>query len=120
MNLIAIMMLPQGVIFVLLGYLHKKYPPKKVNTWVGYRTPSSRNNADTWAAAQTYSANFMMVGGIVFVLLGLISLTLPITGNPQILILMGMVPTVIFAILLVIANEMHLRKLFDENGNRRS
>ena len=40
---------------LLLGWLLKKFPPKKINHLYGYRTQRSMKNQATWEAANTYS-----------------------------------------------------------------
>ena len=41
---------------LLLGWLLKKFPPKKINHLYGYRTQRSMKNQATWEAANTYSS----------------------------------------------------------------
>ena len=41
---------------LLLGWLLKKFPPKKINHLYGYRTQWSMKNEATWEAANTYSS----------------------------------------------------------------
>ncbi|WP_445383826.1 SdpI family protein [Robiginitalea sp. IMCC43444] len=48
----------------------RKYPPKKINHWYGYRTPASQKSQERWDFAQIYSANEFIKAGIVILLLG--------------------------------------------------
>ena len=118
MNLfLAIPLFISGPILAIIGYVFKKSPPPEINRWVGYRTASSRRNADTWATANAYAANLMLLGGGVFILLGLISLVLPNMGITGVYIGQGLI--IGFLIIIIVATEMHLNKTFDKNGNRR-
>lgn len=67
-----------GAIFYLCGVLMLRYPPKKINYFYGYRTPSSMRTQERWEYAQHYSANLMKrLGSFLTRLsaLGLISLS---------------------------------------------
>ncbi|MEN1786431.1 MAG: SdpI family protein [Bacteroidota bacterium] len=41
-----------GIILLIGGFLFKKYPPKKINPWYGYRTKRSMKNQERWVFAQ--------------------------------------------------------------------
>ncbi|MEZ4857476.1 MAG: SdpI family protein [Flavobacteriaceae bacterium] len=41
---------------LVLFLIVKKFPPKKINYYYGYRTNRSMKNEDTWKAAQEYSS----------------------------------------------------------------
>ena len=56
---------------LLLGWLLKKYPPKKINHLYGYRTQRSMKNQATWEAANTYSS-------LVFFKVSLYSFFIPV------------------------------------------
>jgi uncharacterized membrane protein len=45
-----------GVIFILLGMIVKRFPPKKINMIYGYRTSQSMQNQEKWDFAQRYFA----------------------------------------------------------------
>ena len=60
-----------GLIFVLAGWLLRKYPPKNRNYLYGYRTSSSMKSQERWDFAQAYSAKAMIWYGIVLCLLGI-------------------------------------------------
>ncbi|MDE0471870.1 MAG: SdpI family protein [Ekhidna sp.] len=48
---------PVVLISLLVLMIFKFFPPKSINSWYGYRTPSSMKNSHTWHFAQKYSAN---------------------------------------------------------------
>lgn len=66
-----------GLIFILGGWIFLKYPPKKINNWYGYRTPSSQKSQERWDFAQEYSSKQMIRIGIVFMIISLFGFFLP-------------------------------------------
>lgn len=65
--LYTIFLLP--VIIILIGYLMNKYPPKKVNWIVGYRTRKAMKDENVWKKANEYcGALWIKIGLIMFVI----------------------------------------------------
>jgi len=89
--------------------------------WLGYRTPSSTKNEQTWNEANFYSGNLAMIMGILnIVVWECLAYKSQFNANNITVPLIG-VPTLIgSAILLIIFTELHLRKIFDKNGNQRT
>lgn len=54
---------------LLIGYLMYKYPPKKINFFVGYRTFSSMKNKEMWDFAHKYCGKVWMLLGLMMVIL---------------------------------------------------
>lgn len=104
-----------GIIFLIAGFIFKILPPKKINSIYGYRTNISMKNQDTWNVAQKYSANSMIILGIVYAALEFIlsqlikNLAVSYQG---IIFFIGVVVMLIF-------DEMHLRKIFNKDGSRK-
>jgi uncharacterized membrane protein len=48
-----------GFIFLILGLLMLKFPPKSINAIYGYRTTNSMSNIEKWHYSQKYSAILM-------------------------------------------------------------
>ncbi len=96
----------------------KKYPPKNINSFYGYRTNRSMKNVDTWQEANTYTNRLFVPVGILTLITVLISAILP--GVP-----LGRVTTITTCVLVTLSlsilgiTEWHLYKTFDENGNKR-
>ncbi|HET8838349.1 MAG TPA: SdpI family protein [Flavobacteriaceae bacterium] len=65
-----------GALFVFAGLLMKKFPPKKINSLYGYRTPSSMKSQERWDFAQIYGAKQLMKTGAAMCLFSLIVLTI--------------------------------------------
>lgn len=73
MNEITILHLIVGPTLLFVSCVMKIWPPKKINSFYGYRTPRSMKNQLTWDEANTYSANLMMWAGISTILVQVIS-----------------------------------------------
>ncbi len=64
-NLLFLLPALTGPIFIFMGFLLLKKPPKKINNIYGYRSKLSRSSDKNWAFAQTYSAKQMMKWGVI-------------------------------------------------------
>ena len=104
-----------GLMFIVIGFIFKMFPPRKINYIYGYRTNLSMKNQDIWNEAQKYSANSFIVLGFIYVTLGFIlSLTIRNIGDSY----NGMI-LIIGIIIMIIFDEGHLRKIFNNDGSRR-
>ena len=106
-----------GMVLFIVGLLFILFPPKNINSFYGYRTTNSRRNLDTWKAANSYSAILMTIEGLVLAVIGL--LTTFFNDNKAIETALGVGLILSSFIILVVATEKHLNKLFDEDGNRK-
>ena len=66
----TIFMIP--VLMMVVGYLMFKYPPKKVNLFVGYRTFKSMKNEKTWKVANRYCGKIWINIGIILFAISLL------------------------------------------------
>ena len=107
-----------GLILFTVGLLFKMFPPSKINLIYGYRTTTSRRNLDTWKVANSYSAGLMTFEGLILIVIGI--LTTFIHYNKAIGIALGILLMFSSFILLVVATEKHLNKLFDKDGSRKT
>lgn len=64
MSQLYILPLITGSIFILAGIIMQKFPPKKINSIYGYRTPSSMKSQERWDFAQRFSAKEMIKTGV--------------------------------------------------------
>jgi len=102
-----------GILFII-GAIFKLLPPKKKNWIYGWRTSFAMKNDDTWKEAQSYGANLFILAGLALAALGyLIYVFYPNSSKD-----MGFF-IFIALIVVIIAGEVHLRRLFDEKGNRK-
>jgi len=104
-----------GIICIVIGFIFKVFPPRKINSIYGYRTSLSMKNQDTWNEAQKYSANTFIILGFIYVALGFVLSHLIgniSIGYESIVILIG------FTIMIVL-DEVHLKKVFSKDGGRK-
>lgn len=98
-----------GVVFVIVGFFMSKFPPKKINRLIGYRTARSMKNQQQWDFAQTYSAKEMMKLGALLVLcsvpLFFIKVNEPIAG----LITFSLIITTISILLFRVERGIRIR-----------
>lgn len=103
-----------GPIILLVGYLFKKYPPKKINYIYGYRTPMSMKNENTWKEGNEFSMKMMMNVGVLTTFFQIITHLLFGIGTA---IMLSSCFLVVALLVMVILTEIHLRKRFDKDGN---
>ena len=70
-----------SIIFIIVGILTYKFPPKTINNLYGYRTKTSMKNQQTWNFAQTYSAKKMIVIGFIMIILSINFIVIDFTDN---------------------------------------
>ena len=104
-----------GIICLVLGFIFKVLPPRKINCIYGYRTNLSMKNQDVWNEAQKYSANTLIILSVIYIALEFIFSYL--IGNigigyENILILIGFV-------IMIFLDEVHLTKVFKKDGSRK-
>src|SRR5690606_36831666 len=103
------MLLCVGILFILAGAILYVFPPKEINGLYGYRTSSSMKNQQKWDFAQKYSAQIMMLTGLIF------SLIAPSKGlfktDESTDFAIGMFCTIVGSSLMIVVVEKALRKL---------
>lgn len=60
------------VIIIVTGYLMYKYPPKKINPFIGYRTKKSMSNELAWKKANQYCGKLWIYLGALMTIISLI------------------------------------------------
>ena len=98
---------------LLLGWLLKKFPPKKINHLYGYRTQRSMKNQASWEAANTYSS-------LVFFKISLYSFFIPVVLYflfPQLNVLITIITNTLLLLYVLYATEKYLKSRFDTQGN---
>lgn len=76
-NVIFIILTIVGGGFLALGIFLVKFPPKKINGLYGYRTSRSMQSQEAWDFSQRYSSKIMVVIGVVYSIIGPLSLFVP-------------------------------------------
>ena len=89
------------LILLMVSILFKLFPPKKINSFYGYRTRKSKLNDTNWKMANKYAANLMLIS--IFSLL-IISLTLELLNLEYDTILIGLL-LLTFVIIIVLTEK---------------
>ena len=69
---LSLILVVSGIIFCLAAFLHKRFPPKQINFFYGYRTRQSTKNSESWNFAQSLSSSKMKNMSFRLIGLGLI------------------------------------------------
>lgn len=73
-NIVFTLLIP--FLILLLGIITKKYPPKSINSIIGYRTSRSMINDETWQFAQKKCAElWIKYGTVIFLAFSLLCIT---------------------------------------------
>lgn len=108
--------LDTGIVFIICGFILFKYPPENVNGVYGYKTPFSMKNKDVWNVAQKYGGISMMILGLINAIIGIWSIFKPlIINNRKIQELFLLISVIV----MIIVDEIHLRKVFNKDGSRK-
>ncbi|MGB1316396.1 MAG: SdpI family protein [Chitinophagales bacterium] len=54
-----------SLVFIIIGFIQLKFPPKEINPLYGYRSKQAKSSEKKWHFAQQYSAKWMIWIGIV-------------------------------------------------------
>ena len=57
-----------GFLFLIIGLVFRFFPPRKINSFYGYRTSQSMQNQHKWDFAQNLSAKYFIVLAIILLL----------------------------------------------------
>lgn len=88
----------------------------------GHKTSMARKNRDTWEFAHHHDGKLLRIAGWIMLVFSLIVMLFAIKEDTQIVEKLG---TCLFILQIVVLfgcvalTERALRKVFDENGNRR-
>jgi uncharacterized membrane protein len=112
------MFLPQlvlSVVFILVGLIMAKYPPRKINPLYGYRTRRSMQSTDAWKYAQRISSRRMVAAGFGGLLLFFAGWALGLNEGVQAILLIA---SLLFIVVYVIYSvERSLAKKFPDIRN---
>jgi len=103
-----------GSFIIIIGLIFKFFPPRKINSFYGWRSNFSMKNQDVWDEAQRYGAILLIAGGFAMLLVGLFVYFF-LHNNSEVITIVGVV--VVFIAILV-SGEMHLHRLFNKDGTR--
>ena len=99
-----------GLLFLVVGFILFKFPPKHINSFYGYRTRKSIKSQEIWEFSQRYSAKALMKLGFLLALAGLVGLVYHPDGNTAKIISSGLI--LFGVIILIIKVESAIAKAF--------
>ena len=102
-----------GVIFILAGVIVYFFPPKSINGLYGYRTAASMKSQENWDFAQIYSAQKMMLSGLILCIVGILAGFVSMSENLQTVI--GLSILISSCIYLFVSTEKALKEKFQNN-----
>ncbi|WP_338103392.1 SdpI family protein [Methanolapillus millepedarum] len=108
-------LLSAPVILFMVGIWMYKFPPKKVNYYMGYRTPRSKRSPEAWREANRYSSKLLVEFSLILIA---VTLWLWFLKDPtdEYAAQMAFIDTfllLLFMVLLIIMTERHLKKMFE-------
>jgi uncharacterized membrane protein len=107
-----------GLIFLFMGFFIRRYPPRSMKTWYGYRSFYSTRNMDMWRAANEYAAYMSRRTGLILFVFG-IACGLFFERQSELFYYVTVGPVIICVLYMVGYTEWRLGQEFDEEGNRR-
>ncbi len=124
MNALGWIIGPQliGIIFMLVGYISMRFPPKKINYLYGYRSPTAMKNQDYWDEANRYAPRFMIKAGLIVTLVGIALATIlqlaKLTTETYMLTMsISVIPAAIgTSVMLMTSTEKHLTRTFEQKS----
>ena len=108
-------------VMLIFGIRFGKNPPKKINSFFGYRTSRSMRNQETWDCAHRYLGKLWKLLAPMLVVLSVVPMALVYGKTNGEMSAVGMIITVVQLALLLFSlpiTERHLKRTFDERGKR--
>jgi len=100
-----------GSIFIIVGLIMYKFPPKKINKLYGYRTNKSMKSQQHWDFSQVFAAKQMIILGFCLALSSIIGLFY--FPEEDIGAAIGLSLLIIVCIILVVRVERAIKLKFD-------
>lgn len=101
-----------GAIFIATGLLMKWFPPKKINSFYGYRTKRSMSSLQAWVFANKTSASIFLNLGVLLLVFGILVYVV----FPERAHLITLIAMLLCAGGGIYYCERLLKKRFDKNG----
>lgn len=111
------------ILMIVIGRIMWKHPPRKINDVVGYRTPRSTQNMDTWKFAHDYCGRLWWKTGWI-ILIPSVLIHFPFYNSSKDIIgtVGGILCTIQCVILLIsiFPTERALKRNFTDEGIRKN
>ncbi|MBO9733069.1 MAG: SdpI family protein [Chitinophaga sp.] len=106
-----------GVLFILMGYVIHRFPPKTTKSWYGYRSVLSTKTLEMWHSANEYAAGISKRVGIIMFVFG-IACALLFESQTDWFWYLTVGAVVAGTMYMVGDTEWELTRHFDKDGNR--
>lgn len=109
-----------GALLLIAGLIYYRFPPKHINKYYGYRMPLAMKNQQAWDEANRYSAIFLIKSSLVLIVIGIALsalfkvIIIPVKIKTILSVITFMLSGTIPAVMLMVATEKHLEKLFGD------
>ena len=122
--LLPLLFIPSAILGMATAFYYRQ--PKKINSWYGYRTPSSMKNQDTWTVANQISTAWLLYTSLIFLVV-LLTIVLGL-GKAGIINWFGSVKVFFFIVtglstvltlVPIVITEYKLKVIFTSNGIRK-
>lgn len=103
------------LVMIVCGFLMFKFPPKKINSFIGYRTSRSMRSVEAWKFAQKHSAKLMFIVGLILLIPSVLIIIPFYHQNENIVTTVGMIIMVVQLVILIctiIPTEKALKRIF--------
>ena len=92
------------IIQLIGGWCMRYHTPKKINSWIGYRTTNAMKNADTWKLANQYCGKlWLMIGTVSLIRSAIIGFScLVFSKKIAAILILGMISVQTLVLLLTI------------------
>jgi uncharacterized membrane protein len=121
--IMTVMVVQMPLLMVGIGFWFSKIKPTEEPTWaLGYRTPMSTKNKDTWAFAHHYYGRLCKVAGLILLPVSVVAMLCVIGQDDDFVAIFGAVilcVALVAFIVPIIPTERALKRTFDEYGYRR-
>lgn len=109
-NELFLILISVSPIFIIVGFLMMKFPPKSINSLLGYRTKQSRSSTDKWKFSQVYSAIQLMKSGLFGSLIAFGCLFLDSDGTEDVFV--GLLLVLVLAFYPIYKTEKAIKQKF--------
>jgi len=110
------------VVMIIAGLFMWKGCPKRINIWVGYRTPRSMKNMDTWKFAHDFCGRLWWKKGLILLVLSALThILLYNSDKNNIEMAVAIIITIQCIVLIasIFLVESALKKRFNDDGTRK-
>lgn len=117
-----VMVLLTPLAMIIIGLVFKKYAPKQRNFFIGYRTPLSMKNKETWTFAQKHFSKLWLLVGTIILIPSIIPMLFFMEEGEGVIgtvggIIIGI--QILILILSIFPTHFALKKNFDSSGKRK-